>query len=124
MLAEYFREKDGAETLVTDGGFLAFLIIENQFFITDFYLSESHRKSGKHFFSLMRQARKLGIEKGCSLFSCRVPLSHKNLSAVIALRLKFGFKIVGASSLDISMILPFQEASESLRRALRLPRPS
>lgn len=109
MLAEYFREKDGAETIETDGGFLAWIKLEHQFFISDFHIKSSHRKSGKHFLELMRLAYRNAEANNCTEFSCYLHKAMKNFDEVLFLRLKFGFRIVLMNAEKVGMVLPLKD---------------
>ena len=124
MLAAYFKERDGAETITKDYGFLAYLIVGNQFYITEFYLDEASRNSPKKFLGLMREARAIAIEKDCENFGCHVRLTLKNLNQVLATRLKFGFKVTTMDSEKIGMILALRECewAEAEDLSNKLPR--
>lgn len=105
MLAEYFRETAGAESVVTDHGFLAYQIRGTQFFITDFFIAETHRKSLKHFRKLFQAAYEKAAEHGCESLACRVQLQNAAVSQRVFSYLKFGFRITEASPAHIGMIL-------------------
>lgn len=111
MLEIYFKEKDGAEVITTEHGFLAYVIRANQLFITDFFIMPSARKSGVHFRALMLEAFKRATDAQCSYFTCRVASGTKNFDARVKAYLKFGFSITEARDTHIGLALELKECS-------------
>lgn len=110
MLKEYFKAKDGCETILTEGGFLSYLIVGKQFYISDFWLAESHRQSPKHLFSILGEARELAVKAECDFFACHVPLNILDLNSVLKIRMQIGFRLNG--QLDgnrLILVLPVSE---------------
>lgn len=111
MLAEYLKEKDSAETIVTDGGFLAYLIRHDQLFISDFYVKPDFRKSKKHFLALMREAFKVACDNKLNFFTCRVLKGQRNFDERLLAYLKFGFKVSETKESHIGLFLELKECS-------------
>lgn len=111
MLVTYFKERDGAEVIETDHGFLAYVIRADQLFITDFFIKPEARKSGAHFRALMREAFKRATDAGCGFFTCRVPSGTKNFDARVKAYLKFGFSITEARDTHIGLALELKECA-------------
>jgi len=109
LLSKYFRERDGGEVILFEGSFLAYRIVEDQFFITEFYLDEAKRNSPKHVYGLMRKAHEVAVNKDCRYFTAIIPKSHAKLSETVAMRIRFGFKITNWDSNGIHLALPLQE---------------
>jgi hypothetical protein len=106
---EYLKEVTGAETIMNDGGFLAYIIVQNQFYISEFYLKENSRKSGKVLRDLMGTAFKIAQENKCEFFGCHVQANSKLFNEVLFIYLKFGFKVVSLEATRIALRLDVKD---------------
>jgi len=111
MIAQYFKEKDGAETIVSGKSFLAYIANaeSGECYISEFHLDPEHRHSPKHFISLMREINERAKASQCSFLSCAVPMSHLRRSEVLLTYLKFGFTL---HSLEASRIVLVKDLKE------------
>ena len=70
LFAEYMKEREGCETLVTEDGFLTAKVIkekdDNILFINDFFISEAVRKKRSSAISLFKQAKNTAKKLGCN----------------------------------------------------------
>lgn len=109
MFAEYLKERDGVETIVFDCGFISYRIIENQFYIAEYFLKPESRKSPKNIKQMMLRCFDIAVEKECETFGCHISLRNLNFNEVLLIRLKMGFKIVAAEPTQLALVLPLKD---------------
>lgn len=108
MFAEYLKETGGVEILSTEGGFLAYQILDKQFYISDFFLLPEFRGASKNFKKIFTLAYSLAKEKGCEYFACHLQFKSKLFNEHLLTYLKLGFKIVLLEPSRVSMVTPIE----------------
>lgn len=113
MFFEYVKEKDGCETLQSEGGFLCYTIAQEQkqLYIAHFFVHPDFRKSPAHFLELMGRARAVAEENGLEFFGCHVALENGNLNHLLVSYLKFGFRVVGQDKFGLALTLSLKDAA-------------
>jgi len=109
MFEAYLKERDGVETIIFDSGFISYRIIENQFYISEYYLKPENRKSPKSIKQMMLRCFDIAVENECESFGCHINLANKNFNEVLLIRLKMGFKIVAAEPRQLALVLPLKD---------------
>ena len=92
MWADYFREREGFETLETEKGLATYRITGEECYIKDIFVPEIHRRSGEAFKigDLLTEIAKVN---GCKFISGSVVPSLKGSSESMMALLKYGFKL-------------------------------
>lgn len=104
MLIDYLKERDGVEAVVFEGGFYTYLIQKPQFYVADFYIAEEWRGAPKFIQGMLQDIEERARKMDCTYVTCHVGISNKNLNAVVASRLKWGFRITGIEGDNLAMV--------------------
>lgn len=110
MLAEYFREKDGCETIEMEKSFAAFNVAGDQFYIAEMYVAPEGRATGakRALYEKMIQVAK---ERGCKYAACHLPLNSISLNQRLNTFYTGGFRLNGrVEDNRLVMILPLDKA--------------
>ena len=92
MWSDYFREREGFETIETDKGMATYRIIGEECYIKDIFVPKEHRRSGEAFKigDLISEIAKIN---GCKFISGSVVPSLNGSSESMMGLLKYGFKL-------------------------------
>lgn len=92
MWAEYFKEREGFETIETGLGVASYRIEGSNCYIKDIFVLPEHRQTGEAF-KIGKMVEEIAKEKGCKTLSgsCVPSLSFSTES--MAGMIKFGFKL-------------------------------
>jgi len=102
----YIKEEENKEVLQVNGSFIAYQIIDNECYVTDFFVPKSERGKGVGLF-LAKELVELAKEKKCSHMTCNIFIKPHNADAFahkVRLFTKFGFKPIGALNNSVQMI--------------------
>lgn len=110
MLAKYFREKDGCETLEMPGAFAAFTVVKDQFYIAEMYVEPDFRK-GPTKRELYEKMIELAKERKCTYAACHLPLNSLHLNERLNTFYTGGFRLTGRIEDNrLVMVLPLDQA--------------
>ena len=100
LFAEYMKEREGCETLVTEDGFLTAKVIQeddnNIFFINDFFVAESVRKKRSSAIKLFNQAKNTAKKLGCIKMRGLISIDTLNATESLKANLYYGYKVIAA----------------------------
>lgn len=90
--ASYLKERLGLITIENDYGFITYRINGDECFITDFYVAEEYRNTGKGtaFFDTLTN---IATEAGCTHLMGSVHVNSATSSSALIMALKYGFKL-------------------------------
>jgi ribosomal protein S18 acetylase RimI-like enzyme len=94
-IAAYYKEREGIDSLVYEGGFATYIISGEECYIKDIYVEADYRNN--HIASKMAdEITKIAKKSGCKyLTGTVVPLANNSTESVEVL-LAYGFKLSGA----------------------------
>jgi len=94
LWVNYAKEEENKEVIHNDDGFIAYRIVGDEFFVTDFYVKKEKRSQGIAL-ELAQRAEENAKEYGCNIMSCMItvsPHNKDNFSRKVYLFTKFGFE--------------------------------
>lgn len=115
LFREYLEESQGSRLLETDTGFLAFRIVGEQFYISDFHVNGAFRKSKVEYRRLLLPAFQLAKHSGCKYFAMHAALAAPNLNEMLLVRLKLGFRVTGCEDSKLCLVMLLEECPKWLR---------
>lgn len=92
MWAEYIKERQDAESLESDIGFVTYQINKTECFINDMYVKPEYRKSNKAS-DLIRQLSAIAKAAGCTEITATVCPSANNSTQALHAALHIGFRL-------------------------------
>ena len=92
MWADYFREREGFETVETDKGMATYKISGEECYIKDIFILKEHRRSGEAF-KIGDHIAEIAKINGCKRLTGSVVPSLKGSSESMMGLIKYGFKL-------------------------------
>lgn len=103
LWAQYFKEREGYETINSDKGFVSFKIAGEDCYIRDVFIHRDFRHSGEAS-SLADQVAKVAKDRGCKFLTGSViPSMNGSTGSMLGL-IKYGFKLNWAKDDYICLI--------------------
>lgn len=92
LWAQYFKEREGYETINTDKGIASFKIVNEDCYIRDIFVAKEFRSTGEATY-LADEISKIAIQRGCRfLTGSIIPSMNGSTGSMFGL-IKYGFKI-------------------------------
>ena len=92
-LAEYWKERDGRETIETDKGFISYWIDGDRLHIIDIFVYPEFRSQGEALM-LLNEAVQIGIKAGCNCGIAQADSRSLNATESIKFILSVGMKLL------------------------------
>ncbi len=97
MFEAYVKERQNADCMKYENGFLFYRIQGEEFYIVDLFIEKSHRKSGL-LETIISDASAKAIDNKCKFLSGNIYLNDTGCNRTMAAALKVGFKIMRAEN--------------------------
>lgn len=95
QLAAYLKEREGFDSIVTEKGFIAYLITGEEAYIRDIWVHRDFRQYGIAS-ALADQVTEIAVKAGCKYLTGSVSTVAKNATLNIKVLLAYGFSIHSA----------------------------
>jgi ribosomal protein S18 acetylase RimI-like enzyme len=92
LLAAYFRDREGFESIITSKGFASYKIIDYGCYIRDIWVARDFRNQGVAS-ELADQIAAIAKDKGCTHLIGSVSIETKNATDSTKVLLAYGFEI-------------------------------
>jgi hypothetical protein len=102
MYFDYIKEREGIESIVTDCGFVTYILNDKECFVDILYIKPYYRKSGKGS-ELMDQLAVLAKLQGCAYFKARNYPRTFGATEAMAASIAYGFKIIDSNNEYITL---------------------
>jgi hypothetical protein len=93
---QYIKERQGAEVIEDEQGFIVYRINGDECFIVDMNVAPAFRGSSRAG-ELIRELSEIAVLNGCKFLAGNVHICFENHPQVLAASFKQGFKIIAAS---------------------------
>lgn len=95
FFADYYKERQELETILTDIGFITYGIHQEQALLNDIYIAPEHRGTNKalEIYNIFYDKAK---ESGCKRIFANFSIADKSASKNLTTCLRRGFKLVSA----------------------------
>lgn len=103
LYAKYIKQRENAEVLETDKGFVVYKFIEDEIFIKEIFIDESNRQSGvcRELVTKLEDIARINNKK---IITGKIFLNDPNCNQTLIAALLIGFKVIRADQ-DIILIL-------------------
>ena len=95
LYAEYLKERQEAEILENESGFIIYKLTDGECFIIDMFIRPEIRGLGEGH-SLVKNLKQIAIASGCKAITANIHLADKNANKTLLAGLHTGFKVVRA----------------------------
>ena len=101
LFAEYMKEREGCETLVTKDGFVTAKVVKdnkdnNVLFINDFFIKGEARRKRSSAIKLFNQTKNTALKLDCKKIQAIIYANTLNATESLKANLYYGFKLVAA----------------------------
>ena len=97
QLASYLKEREGIDSLVTEKGFVSYIIAGEECYIKDIWVNKDFRKLGVAA-ALADQVVEIALKQGCKFLSGTVVPSATGSTDSLKVLLAYGFTLHSASN--------------------------
>jgi hypothetical protein len=97
MFEKYMKERQGADCLKTEKGFLFYKVEGQECFIADMYIEPEFRKSGV-FEGFIDALSEIALMKSCKAITATIYLNDKGCNRTLNAAFKVGFKLAQANN--------------------------
>ena len=94
---------------------MAYRVSGKQFYISDFHVAKTARYSKSAYNLLMKTAVELAEHEGCEFLGMHAALAAPNLSKMLAVHLKVGFRVIGVEHNKLALVMNLSEVPAWLR---------
>lgn len=95
LYAKYIKEREGAEVIENENGFVTYKIVKNECFLINIFSEKRQNGCARDLIDLLTQE---AIDHKCDCITANVYLSDPNVTITTIFALKLGFKIVTANN--------------------------
>lgn len=92
MLLEYFKEREGAESIETDEGFATYIISDSECYLKDIFVRPEFRKAGTAT-RIANEVVRIARLKGCTFLTGSVCPKAKNSTASLQVLIGYGMEL-------------------------------
>ena len=97
LYAQYLKERQEAEILENENGFIIYKINQDECFIIDMFIRPEIRGLGQGN-DLVRHLKQIAIANGCKAITANIHLADKNANKTLLAGLHAGFKVIRAEN--------------------------
>lgn len=95
MLAEYFKEREGFDTLIREEGFAVYKVLGEECYLKDIFVQKDYRRKGICF-EMADEISRIAIAHGCKYLTGSVSTTANGAHESHLVLLAYGFKIHSA----------------------------
>lgn len=92
LYAKYMKERQNAEILENESGFVVYKFLEKECFINEMFVDTNKRSKGVGR-ALIYELEAIALEKGCDCISANIHLWDKGASNTLMAALSVGFEV-------------------------------
>lgn len=100
---KYIQERDQAEIIENDFGFVTFKIVNKECFILNMYVLPEYRRSG-NFSCMIKLLGEKALQEGCEFISGNIQMYDSGKNKTLSAALSVGFEIVASDINTICII--------------------